>query len=267
MKGPSEKTHGAGGSVPRLRIVVPCFNEAKRLAGNASDYVRFAEQHGRVHVCFVDDGSMDETAVRFQALAQSVPERFTVLRLAVNKGKAEAVRTGMLAVLSEAAPMDLVGYWDADLATPLEELLRFAAVLAEEPAVHFVSGCRVRRMGADIERSWYRHYFGRVFATAASVVLDLPVHDTQCGAKLMRVALAHTIFQEPFISRWMFDVELFARILAVYGREEAGNMLFEFPLSSWRDMGDSKVRPSHLPRIPFDLARIYCAYRRRIGRR
>ena len=108
----------------------------------------------------------------------------------------------------------LVGFFDADLATPLGAIDDFLAVLRDRPEVEFVLGSRVMLMGRDIRRKATRHYFGRVFATAVSHALDLPVYDTQCGAKILRAnAATATLFDPPFRSPWIFDVELIARYL------------------------------------------------------
>src|SRR5690606_38221872 len=104
--------------------------------------------------------------------------------------------------------------------------------------------CSARGCGRAIERHAWRHYLGRVFATAASLALRLRVYDTQCGAKLFRASdrLAE-LFRDPFRARWIFDVELIARLIrqrrgtALPGAE---SVIYEFPLLEWRDVPGSK---------------------------
>jgi len=99
-------------------------------------------------------------------------------------------------------------------------------------------------LGYDIERSAVRHYLGRVFATAASVILKARVYDTQCGAKLFRVGAAlQAALGDPFPDRWSFDVELLARLLYPPPGVPpvAPDQIVEVPLTEWRDVGGSKL--------------------------
>jgi dolichyl-phosphate beta-glucosyltransferase len=243
---------------PRIAIVVPCYNEASRLP--VSDFVHAFEQFVHVSFCFVNDGSSDDTRHVLEDLV-SDRNQACVLSLKSNRGKAEAVRIGIKHVLSWQSQV-FVGYWDADMATPFAEIPRFIEVFSKRSSVQFICGSRVLRMGALIERFWYRHYAGRIFATAASLVLGIPIYDSQCGAKLIKAELAKSIFNEPFISRWLFDVELLARTIIALGEEQASQAIFELPLETWEDKGESKVTPyQYFMKAPYDLLRIFWHYR------
>lgn len=256
------------GQAPHIRaaaqtlIVVPCYNEAERLDTGA--FLKFAAEKPDVRFLLVNDGSTDATREVLEGLARIQPAQFAVLHLAQNQGKAEAVRQGILHALRSAP--GIVGYWDADLATPLEAIDQLKAVLLSQSGLRIVMGARVKLLGRRIERRAMRHYLGRVFATAASSVLGLGVYDTQCGAKLFRVCdETQALFLRPFCSRWVFDVELLARF--VRGRmlaraAPAEEAIYEYPLHQWRDVAGSKVRPWDFFRAFFELSRIYWRYLR-----
>jgi len=244
----------------RAIIVVPCFNEEHRLPADAFRAFRLNDH--RVEFCFVNDGSTDNTLAVLNALHASDPERFSVIDLQKNGGKAEAVRRGILANLDRGA--DVVGFWDADLATPLNELSGFLQTLADRPETHMVFGARVRLLGRNISRNPARHYFGRVGATLISSTLGLAVYDTQCGAKVFRVEDAtRKVFAEPFLSRWIFDVEVIARYVGLWGRDAAARAICEYPVTTWKDVRGSKVKSSDFGRALRDLWRIKRAYRLR----
>src|SRR5262245_60342553 len=191
-------------------IVVPCYNEGHRL--DVATFRTFAAAPHSIAFLFVNDGSTDDTLGVIESLTASEPDRFRVLDLRRNCGKAEAVRQGVLEGLN--AKTDYVGFWDADLATPLSTIREFIEVADARPELEVIIGSRVKLLGRDIDRRPARHYSGRVFATAASVILGLPVYDTQCGAKLFRrSATLPLLFQERFVSRWVFDVEILARLI------------------------------------------------------
>jgi len=108
--------------VKRIVIVIPCYNEAERL--DTSAIAEWLARRDDVTVLFVNDGSKDRTLFVLEGLRQRNLEQVEVLDLGKNQGKAEAVRRGLLRGL-ELQPT-YVGYFDADLATPLAELERLS---------------------------------------------------------------------------------------------------------------------------------------------
>ncbi len=255
-----EPANGAGG--PRTCLVVPCYNEATRFDTAAFD--EYLQATSNVSLILVNDGSADATLGVLESLAQKHEGRVRVLDLQPNGGKAEAVRRGM-ALAMQGSDYAYAGFWDADLATPLDAVAVFVDVFQRLARVDAVFGTRVALLGRQIDRKPMRHYLGRLFATAASVVLALPVYDTQCGAKLFRVnEQCRALFEAPFGSRWIFDVELVAR----YCRERSGQEgIYELPLDRWEDVGESKVRSVDFVRAIGEMWIIYRTYTKSENRR
>lgn len=246
--------------MPAPAVVVPCFNEEERLD---QDAILGLVDDGELRLVLVDDGSTDGTAGILASLAERSPS-VSVLTLPRNAGKAEAVRQGLLRAIDNGAT--LVAYYDADLSTPPDELRRLVAILGESPELDVVMASRVRLLGRDIERRPMRHYLGRVFATFASLSLALPVYDTQCGAKALRVTDAlRSALRSRFRSHWVFDVELIGRLLypseGVSATAPVG--IVEIPLRRWHDVAGSKLRATDGFRAALELATIALAIRRR----
>ena len=250
--------------MPQSVIIIPCYNEAARLPTDG--FASFKAEG--VRLLFVDDGSTDQTFDMLQEIARTLPSA-SVLRLQQNAGKAEAVRQGILNAL-EGQP-DYVGYFDADLATPLYVVSLLVDCLEHDPQIELMLGSRVLLLGRCIERNPARHYLSRVFATLASLMLDLPVYDTQCGAKVLRVTQrTRGVFEQPFQCNWSFDVEMLGRYLSVYRNapdldEYSG--FCEYPLPEWRDIPGSKVGIKDGFSVLLELAALYRGALYRLPRR
>lgn len=219
----------------QVGVVIPCYNEVDRLDPAAC--VDALMEYSNLALLFVDDGSTDTTREVIDQICERGGERASALYLATNAGKGEAVRQGMLA-LTRKGTCDIVGFWDADLAVPLQEIPDFVA-LFKAPHIKGVIGSRVHLSGRNIERIRFRHYLGRVFATVISFTFDLLYYDTQCGAKLFRADMIRPVIEKPFGSRWIFDVEMLIRISGLTVQDENA-VIYEFPVRQWKNVMGTK---------------------------
>jgi dolichyl-phosphate beta-glucosyltransferase len=247
-------------------IVVPCYNEELRLP--REKYVSFFEDasNANIHFTFVNDGSSDGTLNLIESIAKQYPHSASVLNMIRNVGKAEAVRKGMQHVIrtKDLNEQDVVGFWDADLATPLDTIPKFIKLFEERHHLEMVFGARVALLGRDIHRKLDRHYLGRIFATLASVVLNLRIYDTQCGAKLFRATSEFRgALEAPFATGWIFDVELIARLItrrAAASRPPIEDAIYEYPLEKWSDIAGSKLSFSAKVSALYGLLAIWAEY-------
>ena len=274
-----------------LTLVIPCYNEEERLPeAQYKAWLASSARGASVRLLFVDDGSHDATIEILRRICDGAPAgTASLLALGTNQGKAEAVRRGLVQAINDgvggSSGSTLVGFWDADLATPLEAVPQLAAVLHADTQLQMVFAARVALLGRKIQRSLVRHYLGRVFATLASLTLDLAIYDTQCGAKLFRVTpMLRTVCATPFLTRWVFDCEMIARYAALIAASRAPTptrwlkardgdlaapsaaslpleeLIYEYPLEAWVDVAGSKVKPWDILRMAFGLLRIRAVY-------
>ena len=252
----------------RATWVVPCFNERRRLD---LDAIRgFLTANPEHKFLFVDDGSTDGTHGCLVDGLQEFPRfRCEVLRLEVNQGKAEAIRAGIRyaqgnvhsADKDKESQCESIGYFDADLATPLNELPRMLEVIERRQDVQVVVGSRLTLAGHCIQRKPWRGWLGRRFSSIASRMFGLRLNDTQCGAKLFRRnSRLSDIFSQPFIDRWLFDVEILARLNQQQGVQAAG-CVYEFPLEQWVEVGESRLKSRDFLTAPWTLVRLFLYYR------
>ncbi|MEO0328718.1 MAG: glycosyltransferase [Pseudomonadota bacterium] len=217
-------------------IVVPCYNEEKRLDSLA--FLDFAHSNKSIGITFVDDGSSDNTLEVLNKIVSQAPDQLQVLTMKDNSGKAEAVRCGLeLACKSE---YQFIGYWDADLATPLDAILDFRKVMYRMQDVDIVYGARKMLMGHRIKRAPLRRLISSICAFLARFAIALPVSDTQCGAKLFRNStLIQNALVHPFRAGWLFDIELFTRMTRQMPTPRRA--IYEYPLSEWDEVAGSNI--------------------------
>lgn len=169
-----------------LSVVVPAYNEERRLPETLGQILRFlAQQPYPSEVIVADDGSRDGTAALVERLRAQHPS-LRILRLD-HRGKGYAVRKGVL-----AARGAFVLFSDADLAVPIDEWAKFERTFAEGADV--VIGSREGLGARRQDEPRYRHLMGRVFNLIVRLVAVGGIQDTQCGFKAFRHAVAQDIF-------------------------------------------------------------------------
>ena len=208
----------------KIVIIIPFYNEVERIS--LDNFYQIFTAFPNYNFLLVDDGSSDQT-IQILEEFQSKFSSIKVLKLPKNVGKAEAIRSGVLSISDK----DFIAYYDADLATPFSELDKLIQFSVQNPNYKMVMGARIKLIGNGVKRSLKRHYFGRIFATIVSqFILKVAVYDTQCGAKVIDYQTAKQIFEKPFISKWLFDVELLKRLQKIYDLKQ---VVKEIPLEKW----------------------------------
>ena len=243
----------------KVAIIIPCYNEADRL--DVNKFIEYLSLNTHVHFYFIDDGSTDSTNIIINGLITKFNSHVTLLKNESNKGKAESVRLGVIE--SVAMNHDFIGYLDADLATPIEEIDHLLNIIKSDTKKEVVFASRIQLAGNEINRNYFRHFIGRLFATCVSLFLKIKIYDTQCGAKIFSKKVCEKIFVEKFISPWLFDVELFARLINVYGIDKTIDISFEQPVRKWVDIEKSKIKPIYFLKAPFEFIRIVRHYKLR----
>ncbi len=211
---------------PELSIVIPAYNEARRLAETLARLNRWLGSTTlRTEVVIVDDGSTDGTAA---VAREAGGGGICLLRHEPNRGKGYAVRRGMLAAGGERRLMT-----DADLSTPIEELPRLMRELDHGAEVAIgsraVAGARI-----EVHQPAYREVMGRAFNHLVQLLLLPGLKDTQCGFKLFTARAAEEAFGACRLDGFSFDVE------ALFVARSRGRRIVEVPVV-WRNDEASRV--------------------------
>ncbi len=223
---------------PDLSVVIPAYNEERRLPPTLDRVTEFLRQWGRPHeVVVVDDGSSDATA--------RVAERpgVSVVRNEGNRGKGYSVRRGMLAATGERRLM-----CDADLSTPIEEVLRLMAKMDEGYEVVIASRA-LPGSNVEVHQPWFRENTGRLFNLLVRVLVLPGLHDTQCGFKLFTARAAREAFGATRLDGFSFDVE------ALFAARLRGYRVAEIPVT-WRNDAATRVGLAKGARAFLDVLRV-----------
>src|ERR1051325_5855580 len=216
-----------------LSIVIPAFNESARIAKTLRQILSYLdEQPGGGEVIVVDDGSKDDTVRVSEETIGAHPRRRSegrVIRVEPNKGKGNAVRTGLLAARSRVA-----AFFDADLSMPVTETPKLVEpIRSGQYDIVFGSRALDRKL-IGTHQPWTREQSGRVFNRLMRLAPGLPFKDTQSGFKAFRMDVCRAVVEGALIDRFGFDVEL------LFIAHRAGLRMLEYPVR-WNDVEGGSV--------------------------
>ncbi|MEC4003983.1 glycosyltransferase [Flavobacterium sp. SUN052] len=240
-----------------IGVVIPCYNEETRIS--SQEFIDFADQNLGYHLCFVNDGSKDKTLEVLEALRKGKEDYISIYDCEKNGGKAEAVRLGMLH-LAKQSQFDYIGFLDADLSTNFDDFQDLADTIYNSK-YKLVFGSRISRMGADITKESARAIISKTINFIIRKILGMEINDTQCGAKIMTKEIIEKTLNEKFITKWIFDVEIFMRMKKIYGTKQTQELILEKPLNRWIHADGSKLSMKDSIKIVGQLAQIALHYR------
>lgn len=226
-----------------LSVVIPCFNEMRRLPTSVAGVARWLLERGRpFEIILVDDGSSDGTGALLQQLAREYPQ-VRAKTLPRNRGKGRASAEGV-----DISRGSLVLLFDADASMPIEELPKLEGAIAAGADIAIAS--RAVLGAREIDQPFHRRLLGKAFNRLVRVTLLPGLRDTQCGFKLFRGEAARYLFSQLEIDRFAFDVEILLRA------RRSGRRVSEVGVR-WLNSDASSVSPLRDGgRMVWDLARL-----------
>src|SRR3954469_4760614 len=216
-----------------LSIVIPAYNESSRIAKTLREVLSYLdEQPSGGEIIVVDDGSKDDTVRVSEETIAAHPRKRSegrVIRVEPNKGKGNAVRTGLLEARNNVA-----AFFDADLSMPVTETPKLVEpIRSGQYDIVFGSRALDRKL-IGTHQPWTREQSGRVFNRLMRIATGLPFKDTQCGFKAFRMDVCRAVVEGAAIDRFGFDVEL------LFIGYRAGLRMLEYPVR-WDDVAGGSV--------------------------
>ena len=243
----------------KTAIIIPCYNEETRI--NKTAFENFIHSSEKYHLCFVNDGSKDKTLDVLKAIQQTDQQKVSVIDMKRNSGKAAAVRAGAR-YLHTKSDIEHIGFIDADLSTDFEDFIALDNTLKRNATLKMVFGSRAKDANGDgIKKDPLRAIFSKVIKMCVFLILGLPIQDTQCGAKVFKKELVAVIYAKSFLSKWLFDVEMFIRLKKYMGgKTQIMQVIHEQALNRWVHVDDSKLGLKDSLEIPLRLVVIWFNY-------
>lgn len=214
-------------AAPFLSIIIPVYNEAKRLPGALQELLVFLDsQPYQAEILVVENGSTDQT----WQIAVEYAGRYSRIRAlqSSQRGKGLAVKQGMLSAQGVYRFM-----CDVDFSMPVQEINRFLPPVLEDADIIIAS--REAPGSIRYNEPHYRHLVGRVYNMMIRLLALPGLHDTQCGFKCFRDCVVEEVFPLQTLAGWSFDVEV------LFIARKRGYQIVELPIP-WYFNAQSKIR-------------------------
>jgi len=215
----------------RLSIIIPCYNEEKRIEKSVNKILNYlTSEKLDAELIFVNDGSTDNTQHVLNKLKKKLTEQYTIatsiISIENNTGKGYALRRGI-----EKAKAEIILICDADLSTPITELKKLEKFI---DSYDIIIGSRKQKDSHIIKsQSFLRTLLGKSYSKMSNILLNIKINDFTCGFKLLKSMQAKEIAQRMRINRWAYDSELLkVAVIHNYSIKEVGVV--------WRN--DSRTR-------------------------
>ncbi len=243
----------------KICLIVPLYNESNRI--NIPEYETFLRTNDAVKIVFVNDASTDNTLQILTTLKNKYPLQVEELTNTTNLGKGEAIRKGMIhALLKSDSPH--LGFIDADLSVPLNDLIHFSKVLDTSMACAAL-GVRDLSDTNHVKRTFFRKYLSYLFRYYVQIVFRFNISDTQCGAKIFKREIVEILYRKSFETRWLSDVELLLRLknYCLANRLSFSEQLIPISVTYYEDKTGSKFIFFELLRTTYDLIKLSLRYK------
>ena len=238
-------------------IIIPCFNESKRLDINS--FYQFSLKNKNYKLLFVNDGSTDQTLTILEKLSLN-SQNISFLSYEKNMGKAYAVRYGVLNVLENLANSNsYIGFLDADLSISTKEidlLYKSAIVNKELSFVYYM-----KNKSEYYNNKFLRYQASNLLKKINEIVYNLKIEDTQCGCKIFKYDIAKIVFKDKFVSKWLFDLEIFLRFINIMDLLFLDNHTLGIKNNKIYHSKKSKIKYFIFLQIIIDYIRIFRRYK------
>ncbi|NER12765.1 glycosyltransferase [Leptobacterium flavescens] len=235
-------------------IVVPCYNESSRLS--KASFKEFINSHKDYHFCFVNDGSKDNTLDLLKQLKEECSNEISILNFPEKRGKSSAILEG-IQFLYSVPSFEQIGFLDADLSVSFDEYKEMNQLLECNTSYSIIFGSRER----NSERGFFRDFVSQIGKRIIRFTFRLPFQEARCKAKIFRRDAIPVVFHKEFVSKWLFNVEIFVRFINNYqlGYRPVRRIL-EYELKHRKGFKEPRLNLIDFILVPRDVFKIYFGY-------